>query len=135
MTAWLPPALFALLNFGLWGFFSKITVMNIDSKSALFFQSVGVFVIGIVALMLMDFKPATEWKGLTFGVLTGLCSGIGSLFFLIAVDKGKSSTIVTLTSLYPVITILLSYVILREGFHLKQTLGIVFALLSLYLLV
>ena len=134
MTAWLPAALFALLNFGLWGFFSKMAVSHIDAKSALFFQSIGVIVVGFITLTLLDFKPSVEWKGLTFGLLTGLCLGVGCLFYLIAADKGKSSTIVTLTSLYPLITILLSFVILREGIHLKQALGIAFTLVALYLL-
>jgi transporter family protein len=134
MTSWLPPALLALFSFGLWGFFSKLAVLHIDSKSALFFQSIGVFLVGLVTLAIIGFKPETEWKGLSYGLLTGIASGIGCLFYLIAANKGKNMTVVTLTSLYPIITIILSYIILREGIQMKQAAGIVFALLALYLL-
>jgi len=83
---------------------------------------------------LLGFKPETEFKGMAFGLLTGIASGVGCLFYLIAADKGKSMTVVALTSLYPVITIILSFLILREGIQFKQATGIAFALLALYLL-
>lgn len=134
MTSWLAPALVSLTIFGFWGFFSKLSVLYIDSRSALVYQSIGALLAGLLALTLINFKPATDIKGLTFAVLTGLCSGMGGLFFLFAVTRGKSSTVVTLTSLYPLITILLSFIVLREGLQAKQLLGIFFALLALHLL-
>jgi uncharacterized membrane protein len=134
MTQWLPAALLALFSFGLWGFFSKLAINYIDSKSALIYQSAGVFIIGLIALLILDFKPANDMKGLSFSLLTGLAYGIGCLFYLIAADKGKIITVVTLTALYPLVTIALSYLLLREGLQLKQCLGILFALLAIYLM-
>ena len=58
--------------------------------------------IGVITLSLMNFKPATDSKGLVFAILTGLTYGIGCLFYFIAASKGKIMTVVTLTSLYPV---------------------------------
>jgi transporter family protein len=134
MTEWLPAALLALISFGFWGFFSKLSILYIDSKSALIYQSIGVFIIGILTLSLLDFKPAGDMKGLSFGLLTGLAYGIGCLFFFIAADKGKLVTVVTLTALYPLITIGLSYALLKEGIQLKQCIGIAFALLAIFLM-
>jgi uncharacterized membrane protein len=134
MTNWLAPALTSLMIFGFWGLFSKLSVIYIGSKSALVYQSVGALLAGLLALSLVHFKPTFDYKGVTFGILTGLCSGMGGLFYLFAVSKGKSSTIVTLTSLYPLVTILLSFIIIREGLHAKQLLGVFFALLALHLL-
>jgi transporter family protein len=134
MTQWLPAALFSLFSFGLWGFFSKLAINYIDSKSALIYQSIGVFIIGAITLSLLDFKPAGDIKGLSFGIMTGIAYGIGCLFYFIAADKGKLITVVTLTALYPIITIALSFLLLREGMHVKQCLGIIFALFAIYLL-
>ena len=134
MTAWLPSALFALLAFGLWGFFTKLAIVYIDSKSALIFQALGVFAVGFVALACIGFKPETNMKGLSFGLLTGIAYGIGCLFYFIAADRGKIVTIVTLTALYPLITILLSYLLLNETISWKQGGGICFALIAIYLM-
>lgn len=134
MTQWLPAALLALFSFGLWGLFTKLAIVYIDSKSALVFQTAGVLIVGIITLGLLNFKPATDMKGLGFGLLTGVAYGIGCLFYFIAADKGKITTVVTLTALYPLVTIILSFLLLREGISAKQCLGILFALAAIFLM-
>lgn len=134
MANWLAPSLLALMSFGLWGLFTKLAINYIDSKSAIVFQTAGVLIVGLITLCLVNFKPATDIKGLGFGLLTGIAYGVGCLFYFIAVDKGKVTTVVTLTALYPFITIILSYFLLREGINLKQCCGIVLALAAIYLM-
>lgn len=134
MTQWLPAALISLFSFGLWGFFTKLAIIYIDSKSALIFQTAGVLIIGLIALASLDFKPSTDIRGLSFGLLTGLAYGVGCLFYFIAADKGKITTVVTLTALYPIITIILSFFLLREGIQTKQYIGIIFALMAIFLM-
>src|SRR5688572_5256213 len=134
MIQWLPSAVFALFSFGLWGLFSKLALNHIDSKSALIFQTAGVLLVGILMLGLLKFKPDTDMKGMGYGVLTGLAYGIGCMFYLFAADKGKLMTVVTLTALYPLITILLSYFVLHETITLKQFGGILLALLAIFLM-
>lgn len=134
MTQWLPAALLALFSFGLWGLFTKLAIVYIDSKSALVFQTAGVLLVGCFTLFLLDFKPATDVKGLSWGLLTGIAYGIGCLFYFIAADKGKIITVVTLTALYPLVTIILSYFLLQEAISFKQFLGILLALIAIFLM-
>lgn len=134
MTAWLPAAILALFSFGLWGFFTKLAILYMDSKSALVYQTLGVLIIGLVTLGLLHFKPSTDAKGVSYGVLTGLAYGVGCLFYFIAADKGKLITVVTMTALYPVLTIILSYLLLKEGINLKQFFGVCLALVAIYLM-
>jgi len=134
MTAWLPAAFMALISFGLWGLFSKLAIAHIDSKSALVFQTGGVLIVGLITLTMLNFKPATEIRGLSFGVLTGIAYGVGCLFYLIAAGKGKVITVVTLTALYPLVTIVLSYFLLQETVSMKQCIGIMLALASIFLM-
>ncbi len=134
MTTWLPSALLSLLSFGLWGLLTKLAVIHIDSKSALIYQTIGVVIIGVITLGLMDFKPATDTKGLSYAILTGIAYGIGCLFYFIAASKGKIIAVVTLTALYPLITILLAYLFLKEAISLKQGVGIIFAFLAIFLM-
>lgn len=134
MIQWLPAALLALLSFGLWGLFTKIAIVYIDSRSALVYQTLGVLIVGFITLWIMNFKLATEVKGISFGLLTGIAYGIGCLLYFIAAGKGKIITVVTLTALYPLVTIILSYFLLRETISIKQCFGILLALLSIYLM-
>jgi transporter family protein len=134
MTSWLFPTFLSLLSFGLGGLFTKLTMLHIDSKSALIYQAVGTLIVGFILLFLVDFKPATDMRGIGYGLLTGLASGLGCLFYFMAADKGKISTVVTLTALYPLITILLSFIVLRETINAKQCIGIFMALIAIYFL-
>ena len=133
MNTWLFPALTALINFGLWGFFAKCTVNHIDSKSAFFYQTLGAALIGLIGLCLFGLKPALDARGISYGLLTGATYSLGCLFFFFAVNRGSITTIVTLTALYPLVTILLSYFILHEAISLRQFLGITFAVVAMYL--
>jgi transporter family protein len=133
MISWLPAALLSLFSFGLWGLFSKLSLNYIDSRSALIFQTVGVLLIGLFVLFgTSNFKLATDGKGLGFALLTGIAYSLGCFLYLIAADKGKISTVVTLTALYPLITLVLSFIFLREEINLKQCTGIIFALVAIY---
>jgi len=131
---WVPASLLALLSFGLWGLFTKLTVTHIDYKSALVYQTLGVLIIGLITFSLVEFKPTTNVKGVSFAVLTGAAYSIGCLFYFIAASKGKIITVVTLTALYPLVTIALAYCLLNESVSVKQCLGIGFGLLAIFLM-
>lgn len=134
MLNWFPASLFALLSFGMWGFFTKLSVLHIDSRSALVYQSVGVLIVGIFTLSMLNFKPATDAKGLGFALLTGVAYAIGCWFYFIAASKGKIITVVTLTALYPLITILLASLLLKENVSIRQGMGIGLAFIAILLM-
>lgn len=134
MINWFPAAMIALVSFGLWGLFTKLAVLHIDSKSALIYQALGVAIVGIIMLSHVNFKPATDSKGLFYALLTGAAYGIGCLFYFIAASKGKIITVVTLTALYPLVTILLAYLLLEEVVNLKQGIGIALAFVAIILM-
>lgn len=134
MIAWFPATLFSLFSFGLWGLFTKLSVLRIDSKSALIYQTIGVVIVGVLTLSMLNFKPATDTKGLIYAILTGIAYAVGCWFYFIAASKGKIITVVTLTALYPLVTILLAYVLLKETVSLKQGIGISLAFVAILLM-
>jgi transporter family protein len=131
---WPVAAFLSLCSFGLWGLFTKLSVLHIDSRSALIFQTVGVLAIGVLMLGSMKFKPETNLPGVSFAILTGLAYGVGCLFYFIAASKGKIITVVTLTALYPLVTILLAYWLLKEAVSLKQCVGVALAFIAIVLM-
>jgi transporter family protein len=51
-----------------------------------------------------------------------------------ASSKGKLITVVTLTALYPLVTMMLAYWLLNEAINYKQCLGIILAISAIVLL-
>lgn len=128
-------ALVALIMWGLWGFFPKLTTKYIDPKSALVWEVVGSIIVGIIVLIIIGFKPAVHPKGVVFAILTGIFALLGALAFLYAISKGKASVVVTITALYPLVAIALSFFVLHEAVTIKQGIGILVALVAMILLV
>jgi len=132
--SWQIPALAALVLFGFWGFFPKLAVNHIDPGSALVFEIVGAMAVGLVVLLFPGFTLETAPRGALFGVLTGLCGMLGTLFFMAAATRGRISLVVSLTAMYPLITIVLARLVLAEPLTGKHLLGMVMALAAIVLL-
>lgn len=131
---WLFASLLALLSFGFWGLFTKLAVTPLDYRSALIYQTLGVLVVGIFTLSTVGFKPMASFKGSSYAILTGAAYSIGCLFYFMAASKGKIVTVVTLTALYPLVTIALAYFLLNESVSIKQCIGIALGLVAILLM-
>ncbi|STX28984.1 bacterial/Archaeal transporter family protein [Legionella beliardensis] len=134
LNAWYYPSLIALLLYGAWGYWGSRAAGFINPLSITFYSSLGVLISGILALVLLNFKPELSGKGSIYGLLNGLASGIACIFFIIALRKGPAMPVVLMTSMYPVVTLILSMVFLKQAITYKQALGMVFALIALILL-
>jgi len=134
MGDWFIFALIALFLWGLWGFFPKLTTNYMSPKSVLVYEIIGSITIGIIVLFIVGFKPEVNANGITFAILAGLSGSLGALFFLFAISRQKASIVVATTALYPLVTIILAFLILNEPITLKQGIGIIFALIAMVLL-
>lgn len=132
---WILPAIFALLLWGVWGFFQKLATNYMPPRQVYLFAVLGPLITGLAVLASVKFSLEPTGRGVLFAVLAGLAGSAGGLFFLYSLNKGKASLIITLTALYPVVTIILSFLILGEKITAKQGIGIVLALASMLLLV
>jgi len=131
---WLIYAVFSLLMYGLWGFFPKMASENgIEPRSILIYEAIGTLGVVLIVLAFVGFRPEFNGKGFTFALIAGTAGAIGSLLFLFALSKGKASVVVTMTALYPLIVIILSFFVLKEPLTIKQGIGIVFAVAAVVL--
>jgi transporter family protein len=133
MESWFAAAILSLIIYGFWGFFPKIAVTYINPQSALIFEVAGALIVGLGALFYSGFHPQTHPKGILFAILTGVAGMLGTFFYFTAAGKGKISIVASMTALYPLITIILAAVILREPITMKQIFGMAFALIALFL--
>ena len=134
MNGWLVWTMLAMITFGAWGFFPKLAVSYINPQSALVYQVIGGVFVGIISLAMVNFRPEIHPMGILYAALTGITGVLGTLFYYAAADRGQISVVVSLTALYPLITILLAIIFLHETLVLKQYIGLGFALTAIILL-
>ncbi len=135
MESWILWTILAFVTFGFWGFFPKLAVTYISPQSAVIYQVLGALLVGITGLAHVGFKPETHPLGILFALLTGITGVLGTLFYYAAASRGQISIVVSLTALYPLITILLATVFLQETLTLKQVAGLGLAIVAIVLLV
>jgi bacterial/archaeal transporter family protein len=134
MPVWFVPAVTALLLWGVWGLFQKLATNQMSPRNVYLVGAGGAITVVLVVLASSGFSIQVNTRGILYAVLAGICSSLGGLSFLHAVSKGKASIVIPFTALYPLITIILSFTILRETITAKQGMGIVLALISMVLL-
>lgn len=133
MKEWILPSFGAFALWGLWSFIPKITVRYISPKSAIVYEVLGGMCVATLVLYSLNFRPDVHPNGVALALTTGVLGFLGALCFLFAVSEGPVSLIVSLTALYPVISIVLAICILKEPITLKQGIGIIFALTAMFL--
>jgi bacterial/archaeal transporter family protein len=134
LKLWYFYSVLTVVTWGLWGLFSKLASNYSKPKQALLFQTAGVLAFAIVVLFMEKFRFEWSVPGFSWAALGGFFAFIGFLTFFAALDQGKASSVVTLSALYPLVTILLSILFLHERLTPRQGIGIVFALIASVLL-
>jgi transporter family protein len=130
MKPWMMYAGMTVLAGGAWGFFSKLASTHSLPRQTLLFQAVGVLAFAILVLFIERFTIEWSPQGFGWSAAAGFVNFVGFLAFFAAIEKGKVSTVIALSSLYPVVTIVLSVIILREKISLREGCGISCALLA-----
>jgi bacterial/archaeal transporter family protein len=134
MAGWLMYSLLALVLWGLWGVFSKIAATHLPSW-AIFLVEIWVYLV-VGGLIWGLLRTPVTWTvpGAVAAIAAGLAGGFALLFFLKALSTGPAAVVVPLTSLYPVITVLLGITFLQEDLSLRHLLGILMASAAVWLL-
>jgi transporter family protein len=131
---WIIPASLALVLWGVWGFFQKLATNHMPPRNVYLVSSLGAITVVLVILATSRLPIRLTAEGTLFAVIAGVCSALGGVLFVYAVNRGEASVVVTFTALYPLVTIMLSFTMLNEVVTVKQGIGIVFALFSMVLL-
>jgi uncharacterized membrane protein len=130
---------FSGLAIALWGVFgaaSKAASNELSGTDLQVISTLGVLPIALSLVASPSFwkRTGSLGKGIAYGVLTGLCGSIGNLAAFVALSRGgEASTVYPLTSVYPLVTVVLAMLILRERVNVVQVFGIALALGALYL--
>ena len=88
--------------------------------------------IGLLFLALRRFRIEKSFSGIVYGLIVGVLSGLGQLALFAAYNGPANTSVVTvLTSLYPIVTVVLAVIFLHERLTRTQLAGLGFAVIAL----
>jgi len=137
---WLLWSLATIVLWGTWGLVSKIASGGVDAYVNQLFYTVGLLPLMVFVGWTVSKRSAGDARegrnrGIFWAFLTGILGGLGNIAFFQALVKGGSASVVApVTALFPVVTVLLALVFLKERLGRVQWLGLALAFLAIYLL-
>ncbi len=134
MSSWLALSLVSLGLWGLWGVFTKVSTQHLGPQGAYLLGMLGYIPAFVILLYETGGRVAWHPWGWAAAVAAGMSTGFGLFFFFRALNYGAASVVVPLTSLYPVVTVILSWLFLRESLSPRQLAGLVLAMAAVWLL-
>jgi transporter family protein len=134
LPVWLRYALLCIFWWGLWGFLSKIGSEAASPLQMQILFTLGMLPVAVGMLWQMRWKLDRNRGGITFGILSGVATGLGTLGYYAALREQNASVVTPVTGLFPVLTVMLAFVVLRERLNKVQMGGMLLALASIVVL-
>jgi bacterial/archaeal transporter family protein len=134
LPVWVWYALLGIFLWGLWGFLSKI---GADAATPLQMQilfTLGMLPVAGAMLLHSREKLGRHLGGIACGLLCGIATGAGTLGYYAALRLQSASVVTPVTGLFPVLTVILAFVLLRERLNKVQMAGMLLALASVVIL-
>lgn len=130
---WLVYALITVIFWGVWGAFTEISEKAGFPGTLIYVVwSVTMIIPALIAMKRIGWKPETDKKSVFYGVIIGLLGAGGQLaLFTGAIVNGPAYLIFPIISLSPVITVLLSVLLLKEKASARGWAGIALAILAI----
>jgi uncharacterized membrane protein len=135
MRSWLIWTFVALLSWGIWAVLSKVLGDVLTAEQSQVLSTLGMLPILMpLALSKRTSLRGVSRKGLIFALIGGVVSCLGNIFYYSALARGETvATVVSLTALYPLVTILLAVLILRERLNPVQLAGVALSFGAMWL--
>ena len=117
---------------GLWSVLAKVAASRLDPRTATFVAVMTAAVVVAAATL-----RGLHWQsgsGVAAAASAGALGGVASLAFYGAMRHGLASVVVPLSSLYLVLTVVLSYMFLGESIGPRQLAGVALGLVAMALL-
>jgi drug/metabolite transporter (DMT)-like permease len=129
---WLLYALITTVTWGMWGAFSK-GPMESGFPSTLVYAvwALTMIIPGVVILKIHNWQLQHDKKSILYGLIIGFLGAGGQLLLFQALKAGPAYLIFPIISISPVVTIMLSFFLLKERTGTLGAIGIVLALLAL----
>lgn len=128
---WLVNASITTIFWGIWGAFIEIPEKaGFPATLGYVVWSITMIPCALFALKIIQWKPEIDKRSVFLGLSIGLLGAGGQLILFEALREGPAYIVFPLISLFPILTIFLSVIFLKEQTGKRHWAGIVFALLA-----
>lgn len=135
MPRWLRWSVLALLSWGVWAIMGKLIGEALKGAHSQALSTLGILPIMLALGISRKFSTTgNRRRGILYALAGGAVSCIGNVFYYDALSRGgKAATMVPLTALYPLATIFLAMLLLKERLNRIQLGGVLVSLVAIYL--
>jgi bacterial/archaeal transporter family protein len=130
-AVWLRYAMLAILGWGGYAICAKLGSREIPAASMQVLFTFGALPVAAALLIARRFRIEKSPAGLFYGITKGILSGIGGIAMFAAYRAGGNTAVIaSASSMYPIVTVVLALLILRERLTWWQVVGLGFAVLA-----
>ena len=135
LPAWMWFAAIALIFWGITGVTQKLATNRISSGLSFVWFACAMVTISVILLILVPIHWHLSGKIAAAAIVGGTLNGLGALTSFAALESGgKASVVISLISLYPLVTVGLAVTLLHERITSAQAVGIAVAIVAAILL-
>jgi transporter family protein len=129
-SKWFWYSILCVLCWGGWTILAKLGSKQIPAEAAQFLFAWGMLPVAVVLLAIASrrFRLERNAKGIFYSVAGGVLAAIGGWALFAAYRTGGNTSVITVvTAMYPLFSVLLAMLVLRERLSWMHVIGLAFA--------
>ena len=131
IPGWLIFSVIALVLWGITGITQKLSTNHISSQLSFIWFAYAMIAISAVLALVVPIHYHTQAVVFWFAIAGGTLNGLGALTSFTALESGgKASVVISLVSLYPLLTVGIAITLMHEKLTAAQGVGIVLAIIA-----
>lgn len=131
MPVWVLFSVGSLMFWGVGGFLRKQATAHISPWVIVVFQSTTVMLLATIAIVIRG-GPAITTEAVALAIAGGSFQFLANISLAFSLSRGPASIVVPVTSMYPVVTLVLAFLFLGETISATQAVGLLCSAGALY---
>lgn len=120
--------LIAVFGWGIWGLFNKMALQTLSPWQMQLMTILSGVAMAVPILLFAPRSEPTPWtwpiSGVALALLAGFSSWMATLGYYFALRRNAVTEVIGLISLYPLVTVFLAFLVLREPFSWGKAVGV-----------
>ena len=132
---WIIYAVACVFLYGVMHFFIKLSSSGNPVASSMFFiaaQFVAQILLGAYLVSKTNFD--ISYESIKYGIAGGIAAAVATILYFLAIQQAPLSKVVPIVNMSVVVAVVLGITLLRDVINLRVAAGIIFAIMSIYLL-
>lgn len=131
---WIGYTLACVFLYGGMQFFIKLSSANNPIASSMIFIAIQFLTQIILGAFLISKEGIGDFGNIKYGIAGGISAAIATILFFLALENGPLSKVVPIVNMSLLVGVILGVIFLKETMNLRIATGIIFAIMSIYLL-